>query len=421
MKDLLEKLYPLNRNFCSDEYEKAISILQKELPFKKVVISSPKRHNGWELPPKWDLIEGKIFFRSKCIFSCDHPLKIIGLSQPFSGKVSLQELKKHLHFDHRFHDAIPYHFRQSYRPWDRTWGFCVSKDFFDSLEEGEYEVSIKTKESPGNLSVLEYCHSGLSPITFSFVAHLDHPGMANDDLAGVVVGVELFKQISKLSTKFSYKLVLLQEIIGSEFYLSQNDKQNLFEGLFLEMLGSKTPLSLQASRTAESCLEKALEETLIEKKIPFKKGPFKSIVCNDEIIWEAHGIPMASLSRFPYPEYHSSKDNPDIICPSALNEALDLLKHTISKIEMSTLIEKKFQGVPCLSHPDLSLYVDPGERAFGTEKNGVNTQLRALMDRIPTLDRPIFIEQLAVEFQLEKEEIREYLKKWEEKSLLKMT
>ena len=217
---IIDDLWNKNRNFCSSDFDECLEYLKKILPFNIYKYKCEKNGDaGWVIPPKWDLISATIKHKGVVIYSATNPLQVIGLSLPFNGTVSLEELKKHLHFDKRFADAIPYHFRQNYRPWERDWGFCVSQQFVDSLQPGEYQVEIVTHESEGYLHVAEYTKQGSTPYGFAFVAHLDHAGLANDDLAGVAVGVDFFDQLSKQSTKFSYKLVLLQEIIGSHFYL----------------------------------------------------------------------------------------------------------------------------------------------------------------------------------------------------------
>lgn len=419
MQSLFQKLFPLNRNFSSSDYDKAIAVLQSYLPFEVIEFPFGENFNGWEIPPKWDLVKGEIHFEGRKIFEVDHPLKIIGLSESFNGTVSLEELQKHLHYDHRYEDAIPYHFRQSYRPWDRTWGFCVSKNFYDSLKEGEYEVCIETREREGPLKVLEYQLRGETPITYAFVAHLDHPGMANDDLAGVVVGVELFKRLSRHKHKFSYKLLLVQEIIGSEFYLGREQKRHssIIEACFLEMLGSKTPLALQHSRSANSQLEMELKEATRETH-GFRSGPFKSIICNDEAIWESYGIPMCSLSRFPYPEYHSDKDNLSIISSESLEESVALLENLVERVEKKIMVKKNFSGNICLSHPMYNLYIDEGEVAFGSKKGEKEKKMRKLMDLIPTLNKEVSVGEIAEEVDLSPQEVLEYLIKWEEKKLI---
>ncbi len=355
------------------------------------------------------------------IYTVDHPLKIIGLSSSFSGWVSKNELEKHLHYDHRYADAIPYHFRQFYRPWDRSWGFCVPQTFYDSLHDDSYYVEIKTHETKGNLKVIEHTKKGNLPYTFVFVAHLDHPGMVNDDLAGVAAGVELFQRISQVNTKFTYKLILVPEIIGSEFYLGHNapGDNNIIEGCFLEMLGTKTPLALQNSLKSNTQIEKILFSKLTNSNKKFTSGPFKSIICNDEYIWEARGVPMCSLSRFPYPEYHTHKDDLSILDEEAFTESVEILYKTILELEKKIFIQKKFTGTPCLSHPKYNLYVDPGQRAFGTHA-GANIQAkRLLMDLIPTQPNVFFLDSLCQLVNIPTERAISYIKELEDKKLIK--
>ncbi|MBA3816414.1 MAG: DUF4910 domain-containing protein [Parachlamydiaceae bacterium] len=419
-RKIIEDLWIKNRNFCSSDYDACLSYFQKILPFHIYEYRSEKHDQGWEIPPKFDILTASINFEGRQIFSTSSPLQLIGLSTSFHGCVSLCELKKHLHFDSRIPDATPYHFRQNYRPWEREWGFCVTQNFYDSLQEGMYTIDIATQESPGYLSVAEVIKPGRTPYGFAFVAHLDHGGMANDDLAGVAVAVDLFERLFKQDTKFTYRLILVQEIIGSVFYLKYNRDPNILESCFLEMLGSKTPLALQATAKGNSYLEEVLEEALKLKNTPYRKGGFRDIICNDEVVWESVGIPMSSLSRFPYPEYHSDKDNPSIIDDAALVESISVLEETIRLLESSSLVCKQYSGVVGLSHPEYQLYVDPGQLAFNITVNENQKKLRNLMDLMSLIPDHIFVEKLAKSVNLSKNEAMNYLDRWQEKKLIKI-
>lgn len=417
---ILEKLWKLNRIFCSSDYDASLEYLSTFLPFAIHQYSSTQPYKGWVIPPKWELIKGEIRCKGRVIYEADHPLKIIGISKSFQGEVSGDELKKHLHYDQRNPNNIPYHFRQHYRPWDRNWGFCVPQTFYDSLNEDIYEVEIITKESEGYLKVAEYIKPGKLQEGFAFVAHLDHPGMANDDLSGVAVGVELLHRLSQIETKFTYRLVLVQEIIGSVFYLDHEfSKGNpILESCFIEMLGSKTPLSFQYSRFGSSCLEKELKNALMKSGQQFTEGPFRSIVCNDECVWESYRIPMCSLSRFPYPEYHSDKDNLSIMSQEYLTDAVDILYDSLIALDKNILLKKQFEGVYSLAHPSFNLYIDPGQPAFNKLPSTSSVKLRSLMDEIPLLPKYSFINSIAEALQLPEDLVFNYLKQWEEKGLI---
>jgi aminopeptidase-like protein len=378
--------------------------------------------NGWEIPPKWDVEEAVIARDGEMIYDgTQHPLAVIALSAPFEGTVSRDTLRDHLHtveVDYQNPGAIPFHFRQQYRPWDRDWGFCVPRSLYEQLEPGAYDVVIRTRESEGYLDVLEYTHRGAVDETFVFVAHLDHPGMANDDLAGCAVGVELFDRLRDRETKFSYRLVILQEIIASEYYLHAMDdrgSEKMLGSLFLEMLGSDTPLALQHSVQADSLVERCLEETMQQLDIPYRTGAFRSIIGNDEIVWEAHDISMPSLSRFPYPEYHTSDDNPDIISRERLKESITLLERSIDRLESQRVIKKQFSGVPATGHPRYDLYVDTWGSSDETARG-----LRKVMDYLPIAPDYLPVPALKERFDVPDKALMDYLQQWEEKGLIEL-
>jgi len=419
---ILRDLTPLDRAVCSRGYDRAVEYLCEELPFRIISIPSSFQHNGWVIPPSWDVEEARIVKDGHTVYNgANHPLGVIALSSSFSGKVSLEVLKSHLHYDHRDPDSIPFHYRQQFRSWSRDWGFCLPKRIFDQLVPGEYEVIIRTAETPGAMKILECKHQGALDSTIVLGGNLDHAGVANDGLAGCVVGMEVLRRLQGRRTKFSYKLVLSPGIIGSELYLAgltQVERSQLLEGIFLEMLGSATPLAVQDSRRSMVSTLHALRGSLDALGLPYRTGPFESIIVNDEYVWENYGIPMLSLSRFPYPEYHSSRDNVEIIREESLNDAVEALIGTVERLEASPIVLKKFVGNICLSNPQYDLYVDYGQIALGDSLSEQRRRLRHLMDFIPALDRPVSVKALADHIGLEEGEALEYLGRWAEKGLI---
>jgi len=421
---IIEDLYLTNRVFCSSDYDRCVDYLCDILPFSRLRYtgSSNAAEHGWEIHPKWDVKEAWIKKDGDVIWDgTQHPLGVIALSAPFRRELGLEELKEHLHtVDSDYHnkDAIPFHFRQQYRPWDRDWGFCVPRSLYDDLDSGTYEVCIETVESEGYLEVLEYTHQGQHDEMFVFVAHLDHPGMANDDLSGVAVGVELFERLRDRDTKFSYRLVIVPEIIGSEYYLQElpdEEHDRILGAVFLEMLGSDTALALQYSVSEEALVDQALTAALQQHEISYRTGPFRSIIGNDEIVWEAHGISMPSLSRFHYPEYHTSDDNLDIISTERLTESRAVLESVIQHLDQQSILKKHFRGVPATGHPKYDLYVD----TWGDNDDELQA-LRNVMDFIPIADGLIPVADLQQRFELDEKPLLQYLDRWEETGLVEI-
>jgi aminopeptidase-like protein len=422
MMQILRDLTPLNRAVCSLGYDRAVDYLCEVLPFRVISVPSSHEHNGWVIPPSWDVEEARIVKEGRTIYDgTAHPLGVIGLSRSFSGIVSLEELRRHLYFDHRHDDSIPFHYRQQFRSWFRDWGFCLPKRLFDQLAPGDYEVLIRTAEAPGVVKILEYQHEGSLNFTIVLGGNLDHAGVANDGLAGCVVGMEVMRRLRSRKTKFTYSLVLSPGIIGSELYLaglSQAERGRILEGIFLEMLGSKTPLAVQDSRRSMVSVIHALKASLDQMGLPHRTGPFESIIVNDEYVWENYGIPMISFSRFPYPEYHSSNDSVEIIQETSLNEAVEALIQTVDRLEASPIVIKKFEGNICLSNPQYDLYVDSGQVALGDSQSDHQRRMRSLMDFLPALDRPTSSKAIADRFGLPEESTLEYLQRWATKGLI---
>ena len=422
MMEILRDLTPLNRVVCSSDYDRTIEYLKDILPVRELSYGAEREYNGWVVPPKWDVREAEIRRDDDLVYDGTwHPMAVMALSAPFRGTVSREELRRHLHYDHRYDDAIPFHFRQLFRSWDRDWGFCVPKRLHDGLEEGEYDVVIETDEAPGRLRMLEWELPGELEETIVFGTNLDHPGVANDGLSGVVVGIELFRHLASQPRKLSYRLVLTQGIIGTEYYLGLQDPQRrskLLEGVMLEMIGSRTPLALQYSRGGNSNVEHAIATVLASSGVEHRTGAFEEVVLNDEYVWEAYGIPMSSLTRFPYPEYHTDRDDVEAISEENLREDVDVLRAAIDLVESTPLVYKNFEGNVCLSNPRYDLYVDPGQVAFGDTPDERRRRMRLLMDTIPTLSRPISMRQLADDVGLPVADVEAYLSRWQEKGLL---
>lgn len=422
MMQILSDLTPLDRAVCSRGYDQAVDYLCQEIPFRVIKVPSSHRHNGWVIPPSWDVEEAQIVKDGRTIYDgTAHPMGVIALSQSFSGTVKLEELRRHLHYDHRNDDSIPFHYRQQFRSWSRDWGFCMPKRLYDQLVPGEYEVVIRTAETPGELKILEYKHQGSLNFTIALGGNLDHAGAANDGLAGCVVGLEVMRRLQGRKTKLTYSLVLSPGIIGSELYfagMSAADRDQILEGIFLEMLGSATPLAVQEPRRSMVNALHTLKSSLDGLGLAYRTGPFESVIVNDEYVWENYGIPTVSFSRFPYPEYHSSRDSMEIIRETSLNEAVDALMGAVDRLETSPMVFKKFEGNICLSNPQYDLYVDYGQIALGEAGSDQRRRMRSLMDLVPALDRPVSVRAVSDHVGLPEEETLHYLQRWAAKGLI---
>ncbi|GIK83869.1 MAG: aminopeptidase [Patescibacteria group bacterium] len=427
IKDLIAESYLLRRSYVAADLVEAINNLAKhtKVAYKDYTFKSGLEHNGWVVPSDWSVSEAKIYKDNTLIYDgMLHPLSVITQSASFTGKITLQELKKHLYFAPRKPHAIPFHFRLSYRPWQKEWGFCLPKNVFDSLAPGEYDVKLNTTEKPGEMVVREFTIPGKSKETIVFAAHIDHPGMCNDDLAGCAVGVSLLNAIKKQfkKTKYTYKLILVQEIVGSVFYLNAlttEELKNIKYSLFLEMLGNDNTINLQKSFLGNTYIDAVCTTALNSLKNLYRVCSFRESAGNDEIVFEAPGyeIPMPSISRWPYDEYHTSDDNLEIIHEDKLQESLEYLLNIVFILENDVYVKRTFTGIVSLANPKYDLYIDPGQIfTGGLHQNNNATQFQYMMPRL--LDGTCKISELAQKFNLDFSWLFNYLNKMKEKGLV---
>lgn len=428
MKDLVEELYLTDRGFVTDDYEYCLDYIDgNELPLTRHEYPSGTEIWGsWIVPQKWTVEEavleapdGEVLVDYE-----EHPLHLISYSESFEGWVARDELIDHLHWHHEIDDAIPWHYAQNYRPWDSEWGFCVSKTLVDDLDSAEYYVSIDTTFEDDAMTVAEHHVQGEHDETVVLVAHLDHTGMANDDLSGVAGGIELIRRLRERGDlTYSYKLLIVQEMLGSAAYLADNTTPDDFAcGVFLEMLGNDNRLLLQRSFTGETPIDRAAEATLSHMSVDHDVAGFREQIGNDELVFESPGfeIPTISLSRFPYPEYHTHLDDPSIVSEHRMETAVDVVFEALRTLEDTRIPKRTFEGLPSLANPKYDLYLDPETVAdeYDADPHAVDLfrdrVLRHLEGESSTLD-------LSVRFDLPFAFVDDYVRQMAEAGLVEIT
>ena len=319
------------RDIVSDGYDKALTYIHKLLPNMSIRrYASNSEAWTWIIPEKWTLRKAQIKSNGKIILdSRDHPLHVMSYSAPVSGKVTKKELLAHLHSRPECPEVIPFEF--SY--YKKDWGFCVQHNKMREFTSNEYEVLIDSEFSPGELKVGELCVPGVIKDEIVIMAHLCHPCMVDDGLSGVSVLTSIAKQVMAMPGYYSYRFLIVPETIGSIAYLSHNEHllKTMKYGIFLEMLGHDGSFSLQSSKQGTTLIDKAAEVCFKEMDLEYKIGKFLEVICNDEKVLNGPGIniPTISISRsnfwgrgeWPYPQYHSSADTPEIISVKRLRES----------------------------------------------------------------------------------------------------
>jgi aminopeptidase-like protein len=218
---------------------------------------------------------------------------------------------------------VPY--RTSY--YARTWGFCLADNVLQSLPEGRYHAVIRSKLSPGSLTLAEHLHRGETDDEVLIFAHDCHPSLANDNLSGLAVAVYLAAYLRHRKTRFSYRFVFAPATIGSITWMAMNEASlsRIRHGLVLSLLGSNGQFHYKVSRTGTQPIDRAAWHILRtefpdSRRLDFLPwGYDERQFCSPGI-----NLPVGRLTRTPngeFPEYHTSADNPDFLSPSALGNA----------------------------------------------------------------------------------------------------
>jgi aminopeptidase-like protein len=355
MLELINELWFLKRDIVSDGFDQALQRLAQEIPMTLHTYPTGTPVWTWRIPEKWTCQEATLetLDGRRLLDYADHPLHVVSYSLPFEGVVSREELLRHLHIHSRLPEAIPFVFKY----YERDWGFCAAQTLRDSLNEDAYRAVIRSSFEPGELKVGEVIVPGESDETFMLVAHLCHPAMVNDDLTGVVVGLDVARTLlAGPRPYFTYRLLILPETIGSVAWLSQHEDliPRMVGGLFLEMLGNDSPHALQASLQPGSQADQALSSALRGLDLASYQAPYRSVINNDERQFNAPGVrvPMLSLSRVeppgsptrPYPQYHSSLDTPAIVTQERLEASRQVVLGMLDAWEHNQFVVNRFKG-----------------------------------------------------------------------------
>jgi aminopeptidase-like protein len=188
------------------------------------------------------------------------------------------------------------------------------------------------------------------------MAHVCHPNQANDDAAGVVTAIEIARRLvsnplpaGSMSIRFWFG----PETIGTIAYLSHHEDliPSIKGGIFIEMTGNDNTLALQHTRQFDAILDKVGQYVLKKRGADFREGTFADVIANDERVLNGPGIniPCISVTRYPYPEYHTTDDNLSIMHEDKLVEAAEVIEEMIRIYGSNYLPKRKFRGPVFLS------------------------------------------------------------------------
>ena len=238
---LFDELLPLCRSISGKGYDQSLAILSRYIPFTIEEYPSGSKAFDWTVPPRWELERAVLKdSHGQVLLDSDvSALYVLNYSEPFSGRVSKQELEEHLYSDATRPDLVPY-VMSYYKP---RWGFCLShKQRQELLKDDFYEVDIKTRKVQGAIKVGVCELKGKSDRIVQFSSYLCHPNMLNNELSGPIALVYLYQMLRAYPEReYTYRFVINPETIGSICYLSRHFeelKERLEYGVVLTCVAS---------------------------------------------------------------------------------------------------------------------------------------------------------------------------------------
>lgn len=340
MNLLFDRLFPICRSITGDGLRRSLDILAERMPLEQFAVPTGTSVFDWEIPREWNIRnawlkdpDGKII----ADFQVSN-LHVVNYSMPVDVKLSLEELKPHLHSLPHLPEAIPY--VTSY--YKLRWGFCIPHHLLEQLREGEYHAYIDSELSNGALNYAHTILEGESKQEILISSYLCHPSMANNELSGPIVASFLYHRLQQWpSRRFTYRFVFVPETIGSIAYLHRFGdvmKRNMHAGLVLTCLGGDSTLTFKRARKGDSPINRIWEHMVGRKGIDGRTRVFSPAAGSDERQYCSPGfnLPVGQIARSLYgefPGYHTSLDTKESMTIEALQQSLNDIENLLKVLE----------------------------------------------------------------------------------------
>jgi aminopeptidase-like protein len=355
MVALAERLFPICRSLTGDGVRETLAILREQIPLEVREVASGTPVLDWSVPREWNITDAWIAAPSgeRVADFGDSNLHVVGYSTPIHERLSLAELRPHLHTLPDRPDWIPY--RTSY--WHETWGFCLPHARLEELEEGEYEVYIDATLENGHLTYGELVLEGETDGEALVSTHVCHPSLANDNLSGMVVATALAARLAKARRRLSYRFLFVPGTIGPITWLAHNEEGlgHVRAGLVLTLLGGPGRFVYKRSRRGDTPADRAAAYVLGDGG---EVRDFEPIGYDErQYCSPGFDLPVGRLTRTPhgeFPEYHTSADDLSLLGSQQLEEALDTVEAIVNVLDRdATYVNLSPKGEPQLGRRGL--------------------------------------------------------------------
>lgn len=328
MHDLVREMYPLCRSITGNGVRATLGIIGRSLTLQVREVPTGTEVLDWTVPREWNITDAYIATADgrRIVDFRRSNLHVVGYSVPVDATMTLAELRPHLHTLPDQPDLVPY--RTSY--YAETWGFCLAQSVLDTMSEDEtYRVCIESSLVDGSLTYGEHVVPGRVTDEVLVSCHVCHPSLANDNLAGIAVAVALAQRLAELDTHYTYRFLFMPGTIGAITWLAGNADRvpRIAHGLVLACAGDRGSLTYKRSRRGTAGIDRAMTHVLRESGRPHEIVEFSPYGYDErQFCSPGYNLGVGNLSRTPYaryPEYHTSGDDLDLVCPESMTDTLD--------------------------------------------------------------------------------------------------
>ncbi len=337
--ELFRSLQPLPRSLTGGGVRETLRLLKEAFvsdprtaraTFDVVEVPTGSQVLDWQVPEEWNVRGAYLADTTgrRIVDLDNNGLHLVGYSEPFSGRLSFEELEPHLHTMADRPGLVPY--RTSY--YKRQWGFCVTGAQMADLKQAQtIDVCVDTTLGPGSLTYGEIRIPGTTGQSLIVSTHICHPWMVNDNVSGMVAVLEVAAQLAALQLSHEIVCLFSPGTIGAITWLAQSEQSvaRIRGGVVLTGLGDPVPLTYKRSRRGDRLFDRTFVDAVLRHDDQGRIRPWDPYGYDErQFCSPGFDLPVGRLTRGvhgEFPEYHTSADSLDFCDLSRVRQAVEVV------------------------------------------------------------------------------------------------
>jgi aminopeptidase-like protein len=261
------------------------------------------------------------------------------------------------------------------------------------MRDEAYRVVVDSELKAGAVSYGELLVPGETDDEVLISVHSCHPSLANDNLSGLTVAVELAQRQMRRPGRHGVRFLFVPGTIGAITWLALNEGAvaRIRHGLVLTCIGDRGHFHYKRSRRGDAIVDRAVARVLADRGATHELMPFTPFGY-DERQYGSPGfdLPVGCFMRSPngsFPEYHTSADDPGFVAPEALAESYAVLAEILDVLDAERLYCRvDGRGEPQLGRRGLYRAISGQEQAGGATQAALTWFLNLADGRHSLLD-----------------------------------